>query len=82
MQYTELTDASPMPYGRHKDKEMSKVPATYLLAMYEARLAALPKTEDSERGVVARYIENNREAIETRKRGEKQEGKEDGQAGE
>lgn len=30
-----LTDQSPMPFGKHKDKPMEKVPASYLLWLWE-----------------------------------------------
>ncbi len=30
-----LTDKSPMPYGKHKGKQLANVPADYLLWLYK-----------------------------------------------
>lgn len=31
---TEITDNSPMPFGKHKDKAMINIPAKYLLWLF------------------------------------------------
>lgn len=45
-----LTDNSPMPFGKYKDKAMVNVPAVYLIWLYEQGV--------SHQGVKA-YIEQN-----------------------
>lgn len=60
--YTELTDQSPMPYGAHVNTKMEKVPASYLLWMWNDGVRAAVD-EDSKRGTVARYIRDNMNAL-------------------
>lgn len=33
-----LTDESPMPFGKHKEKKMANVPASYLLFLYNQNI--------------------------------------------
>jgi uncharacterized protein (DUF3820 family) len=49
-----LTDESPMPYGKHKDKRMDKVPAHYLIWLYDNDKASKPVRE---------YIEENMDVL-------------------
>jgi len=49
-----LTDESPMPFGKHKDKQMIDVPATYLLYLYE---------EKKYNKEVKEYIEDNMQIL-------------------
>jgi uncharacterized protein (DUF3820 family) len=51
----ELTDESPMPYGKHKGVAMANVPADYLLYMYNQDML----TEE-----VSAYVEDNMDVLE------------------
>lgn len=53
-----LTDTSAMPYGKYKGRPMLGVPADYLLWLYENG-----KCSEG----VARYVEENKAAIEQRR---------------
>jgi hypothetical protein len=53
--YEELEDDSLMPYGGHVGKKMERVPASYLLWMWNDGVRKVCG-EDSKRGIVARYI--------------------------
>jgi len=55
MSIEKLTDESPMPWGMHRGKEMQKVPAEYLLYLYETR--KLDKQ-------VGEYVARNKETLE------------------
>jgi uncharacterized protein (DUF3820 family) len=50
----ELTDKSPMPFGRYKGEKMANVPAQYLVWLYDNK-----KCDDDVRG----YIENNMDVL-------------------
>lgn len=52
----ELTDKSLMPWGKHKGKQMTDVPASYLLWCYENNKV----TED-----VKEYVEDNMIVLRT-----------------
>ena len=55
--YPELDDQSPMPYGAHVNVKMEKVPANYLLWMWNNGVRNAIE-ETTKRGVVARYIKS------------------------
>lgn len=50
----ELTDDSPMPFGKYKGKAMIDVPASYLIYLYE---------QDFCYGAVKDYIKENMNAL-------------------
>ena len=52
-----LRDSDPMPYGKHKGTIMEKVPAKYLLYIYESGSEDLCKPQ------VKQYIESNLDVI-------------------
>jgi hypothetical protein len=61
----DLTDDSPMPFGCHKDKKMSEVPASYLLWLWDdCDFYRLGSDSRARRGV-ALYISRNFHALET-----------------
>lgn len=49
-----LTDNSPMPYGKHKGKQMINVPADYLLWLYDNGKCS---------GEVKAYVIDNHEVL-------------------
>ena len=49
-----LTDESPMPFGKHKNKKMIDVPASYLLFLFE---------ENKCNKEVKEYIEDNMDVL-------------------
>lgn len=51
-----MTDASTMPFGKHKGKKMANVPAAYLLWLWNNR-------DDTGVGEVWDYIKDNLEDI-------------------
>lgn len=61
--YAELEDQSPMPYGAHVNTPMEKVPARYLLWMWNDGVRNAIE-EDTKRGTVARYIKNRMAALQ------------------
>lgn len=54
-----LNDDDPMPFGTHKDKPMSEVPAKYLLWLWNDGKKHEVATND-----VARYISDNMDALQ------------------
>lgn len=54
----DLTDTSPMPFGKHKGAPMQDVPASYLHWLWNNGLA------EDKRSPVAAYIRENLEALE------------------
>lgn len=52
----ELTDLSPMPFGKHKGKPMQDVPASYLHYLWSNGLS-------DEKSPVANYIRQNLDAL-------------------
>lgn len=56
----ELTDESPMPFGKHRGTRMEEVPASYLLWL----LDEIPAAAEGDRGLVARYIRRNQAVLE------------------
>ena len=62
---SDLTDTDPMPFGKHKDKLMQDVPASYLLWLWYD--GGLKKEHESglsgDRLAVARYIIENLHAL-------------------
>lgn len=58
-----LTDASPMPYGKHAGKRMDEVPARYLIWLYDN---ALDRRAEPDRPshAVAEYVHANLKALE------------------
>lgn len=52
----ELTDLSPMPFGKHKNKPMQDVPASYLHYLWSNGLS-------DEKSPVANYIRQNLDAL-------------------
>lgn len=61
--YAELTDQSLMPFGAHAGIKMEKVPARYLLWMWNEGVRSAIN-EDTKRGTAARYIDNNMTALQ------------------
>lgn len=59
-----LNNDSEMPFGTHKGKKMSEVPAQYLLWMYEAYMKSDESTHNGSR--VINYVLINKEEIEKR----------------
>lgn len=57
-----LTDESPMPFGKHKNKQMIDVPAEYLMWLYDNNKAGKEVEE---------YIEENKDVLkqELKRRG-------------
>lgn len=53
-----LTDQSPMPFGKHKGQPMEKVPADYLLWLWDNGGWQVP-------GPVNDYVRENFAALET-----------------
>lgn len=51
-----ITDDSIMPWGAHKGKQMSEVPDSYLLWLYENNKVS---------GVIREYIKDNLDAIKS-----------------
>lgn len=60
--YPELDDQTPMPYGAHHTVKMEKVPASYLLWMWNDGVRNAIN-EDTKRGTVARYIKGRMTAL-------------------
>ncbi len=61
-----LTEQSPMPFGVHRDKPMEKVPASYLLWLWEdEKLWESPEHHTDNQSAVYRYIVENFHALET-----------------
>jgi hypothetical protein len=63
-----LTDQDPMPFGTHSGKPMEKVPASYLLWLWEDGLWQLDNActpRNISRLVVRDYIKRNFNALET-----------------
>ena len=54
------TDTTPMPFGKHKGKELQEVPASYLLWLYEEK--GFKKSERHQN--LKAYIEDNMEVLE------------------
>ena len=55
-----LTDESPMPFGKHKGKDMDEVPAGYLLWLYDE----LQGDSKPVAKALMDYIEDNRDVLE------------------
>lgn len=58
---TTMTDETPMPFGKHKGKPMQRVPADYLLWLWEGTNSPMLHKE---KGGLANYIRTNFSAIE------------------
>lgn len=56
-----LTDESPMPFGKFKNKKMMEVPADYLLWLYDQRSGMKPFGEASQ--AVRDYTMENLEVL-------------------
>ena len=52
----ELTDDSPMPFGKHKGERMGDVPAKYLIWLWDGETNDDPIDSDT---TVGRYIKSN-----------------------
>lgn len=59
-----LTDKSPMPFGFHKDKPMEKVPAAYLLWMWEDFMHDRSACRNVGTVAVHDYVKENFSALE------------------
>ena len=61
-----LTDQSEMPFGVHRCKAMEKVPASYLLWLWEdEKLWESPESHTVNQAAVYDYIVRNFNALET-----------------
>jgi hypothetical protein len=58
-----LTDQSPMPFGTHKDKPMEKVPADYLLWLYDDMSQQGFHDNTPARAALWEYMEENHTAL-------------------
>lgn len=58
----ELTDKSPMPFGKHKGTAMANVPASYLLWLWEQWNNSMPEGYANES--VKAYIKDNLDELE------------------
>ncbi len=58
MAYLDYTDETLMPFGKHQNKKLANVPASYLLYLFNSPggLSNHPRLKD--------YIEKNKEALE------------------
>ena len=60
-----FTDESPMPFGVHKDKKMEKVPASYLLWLWnEGMVDEVNIHPETPRQCLALYIAENLTALQ------------------
>ena len=57
----QLTDESPMPFGKHKNTKMANVPANYLIWLYDQLTGMEPFGEASQ--AVRDYTVENLEAL-------------------
>lgn len=59
---SELTDQSPMPFGKYKGDPMEKVPASYLHYLHTT---GIHEDAREDRKAVSGYILRNKSALET-----------------
>jgi hypothetical protein len=63
-----LTDDSPMPFGKHKDKKMMDVPADYLLWLLE-QYESSGEPQGARQNDVREYILQNEDMLISEKEG-------------
>lgn len=61
---TKFTDATPMPFGKHRGTKLEDVPPSYLLWLLDKMM------EDDDRARLAVYLSENRKALELEARDE------------
>jgi uncharacterized protein (DUF3820 family) len=63
---TELTDESPMPFGKYKGYKLSTVPVEHLLQLHEDITRTAPNKRMLMEKYLLKYIESNMNEIKSR----------------